>query len=166
MPAAAVLLVHRAAAFEDVLEADDVRVDVRVRVRDRVAHARLRGEVHDAVEPVLHEQRLHARAVGDVHLHEREAALWYEAREPRLLQRRVVVVVEVVKTHNLLAAIEKDMRDMRADEARGTSDKNCHGRSLHAACRCDGCPRATGESRWTECAFAHLDHACNIRVAH
>ena len=37
-----------AAALEDVHEADEVAVDVGVRVLERVAHAGLRGEVDDA----------------------------------------------------------------------------------------------------------------------
>ena len=59
-----------AAAFEDVLEADDVGLDVGVRVRDRVADAGLGGEVDDAREAVLGEELVHRRTVREVDLHE------------------------------------------------------------------------------------------------
>jgi len=39
-----------AAGFQNVQEADQVALQVSVRVRDGVAHARLCGEVHDLVE--------------------------------------------------------------------------------------------------------------------
>ena len=70
-----------AARLEDVQEAGDVGADVLVRVGQRVPHARLRGEVDDAVEAVAREQAFDRRAVGDVELLEREAG------PPQLLSR-------------------------------------------------------------------------------
>ena len=46
------------ATFEQVDEADDVAVGVGVRVLERVANARLRGEVAHTVEPFRYEQSL------------------------------------------------------------------------------------------------------------
>ena len=74
------------AALEHVQRADDVAVDVGVRVLERVAHARLRGEVDHALELLAREQRRHARAVGEVELHEAEARQLLEDREARVLE--------------------------------------------------------------------------------
>ena len=50
-----------ARALEDVQEAGHVRVDVGVRVLERVAHAGLGGEVHDGVELPAREERSPSR---------------------------------------------------------------------------------------------------------
>jgi hypothetical protein len=70
-------MLHRIvpAALEDVQEADDVRVDVGVRVDQRVAHAGLRREVDHAIEPLTRKQRRHAIPVGDVATLEPEAVV-------------------------------------------------------------------------------------------
>ena len=125
-----VLHVVMAATLEDVREANDVRLDVRVRVDQRIAHASLRCEVHHAVEPLLGKQPFYAAAVGDVELHEAETRQRREPHEPVALELRVVVVVEIVEANDLVASGQKRPRYMAADEARRTSDENFHVRSL------------------------------------
>ena len=63
MPAAIV-----AAAFQDVEEAVEIGVDIGVRVDQRMAHAGLRGEMHDVGKAVLGEQRRDGGAVGKIEL--------------------------------------------------------------------------------------------------
>ena len=62
-----------AAALEDVHRPDDVGIDVGVRVLERVAHARLRGEMDDPLRPRLGKQPFHAGAVDEIELVEGEA---------------------------------------------------------------------------------------------
>ena len=59
-----------AAGFEDIVEADEVALDVGVRVRDGIADSGLGGEVHDDSEVVLLEQAVDGRLVGEVCLDE------------------------------------------------------------------------------------------------
>lgn len=59
-----------AAGFEDIVEADEVALDVGVRVRDGIADAGLGGEVHDDGEMVLFEQAVDGGLVGEVRLDE------------------------------------------------------------------------------------------------
>ena len=49
-----------------------------------------------------------------------------QARQTCLLQRDVVVVVQVVETHNLVPALHKGSRDMGTDEAGRAGDQNFH----------------------------------------
>ena len=95
------------AAFEDVGEADDVAVDVRERILQRVAHARLRCEVNHASELLPREQLLHARPVREIQLDEAEVRPLPQLREPRFLKRDVVVVVEVVEPDDFVAALQR-----------------------------------------------------------
>ncbi len=62
-----------AAALKDVDEADQVAVDVGMRILDRVAHTGLGGQVDHLVELFLGEQFLHPGAVAHVELDETEA---------------------------------------------------------------------------------------------
>ena len=59
------------AAFEDMQEADEVGVDVGVRVVERIAHAGLRRQVDDPLDAGANRAR--SFAVGEVELVEGEA---------------------------------------------------------------------------------------------
>ena len=52
------------AAFEDVHKPDQIGVDISVRIDQRMADARLRGNVHHLPEAVIGEQLCHRVAVG------------------------------------------------------------------------------------------------------
>ena len=69
----------------------------------------------------------HRFPVGDVGLEEGEALVLAQRLQPRELQHRVVVVAEIVDAEDLLAPRQQCPRDVRADEAGGTGDKNGHG---------------------------------------
>ena len=68
-----------AAAFQHVQRADDVGVDVGMRVFHAVADARLRGEVDNPLRSRLGKQPLHTRTVGEVEFVEGEARACPEA---------------------------------------------------------------------------------------
>ena len=111
-------------ALQDVQEARDVRVDVGVRVHQRIAHARLRRQVHHAVE-LLRRRRGPAsprgrrcRCAG-----RRIPAARSSCAEPRLLQRDVVVVVEVVDARDPVAPRQQPSRQVEADEPGRAGDE-------------------------------------------
>ncbi len=89
--------------------------------------------MHHSLELFLREQRVHPGAVREVELDEAEPRVLAQDREPRFLQRRVVVVVEVVETDHLVAAIEEPAGDVKADEAGRAGDEDLHGHSLASA---------------------------------
>jgi hypothetical protein len=110
------------APLQDVGEAYQVRVDVGVRVLERVAHPCLRREVHDDDGTHLSEQLRHGLAVGDVQLAEGEARPAVQQLQPRPLQARVVVVVHAVDADDLAAFGQQPLAQVVADEAGGTRD--------------------------------------------
>ena len=57
------------------------------------------------------------------------------AFEARLLERRVVIIVEIVDADNLLAAVEQRMGGRRSDKAGGAGDENGHGSLLAERCK-------------------------------
>src|SRR5436189_167644 len=80
-----------------------------VKKGQRVTNAGRRGEVHDPRWPPRLEQGLHRRGIGDVDSLELKV-LAGQARQTRLLQRRIVVGVEVVDAEHLVAAVEETPR--------------------------------------------------------
>ena len=54
----------------------------------------------------------------------------HEARQPRLLQFDIVVVVQAVEPDNLIAALQQALRDMRTDETGGAGDQDFHPRRI------------------------------------
>ena len=115
-----------AAGLEHVDEADQVRLDVRVRIGQRIAHARLRRQVDHALRAKLGERTFERRPVLERTAHEAEVRVRRELGEARFLQRRVVVVVEVVVAEHVVAAREQALAQGRSDEAGGAGDEDAH----------------------------------------
>lgn len=123
-------MLHRivAAGFENVEEADDVRMNVTFRVRDGIADARLCRKVHDDVRLAFREQRVKRSLVRNVNLAEGEAfAVLREHFKPLFFKRCVVVVRDAVRADNARAF--KGVKDMlgkkTADKARGSCHEDC-----------------------------------------
>ena len=106
--------------------ADDVGVDVGMRVFHPVADPRLSGEVNDPLRPRLGEQPLHTRAVGEVQLVEGEALAPLKLAEARLLQLNVIVGIEIIEADNLIAPVEQRLSGMVTDETGGAGDQHTH----------------------------------------
>ena len=135
------------ATLEYVQCAGNVAFDVRVRILDRVAHARLRREVHDPIETFAREQVLDCIAVDEIHAHEPESVAPFELREPRLFERDVVIVIQIVQTDDLVAALEQILRDVKADKPR------CSGNEYsQSPAPCLSLCRSAGQSRPSESA--------------
>ena len=107
----------------------EIAADVVEGRLQRVAHAGLGGEVQDARDgvPVAARERRDRLEIGDVGRLEGEAGVRPQTLEPRPLQRRVIVAVEVVDAEHRLAAREQGQADVEADEAGAAGDQNRHG---------------------------------------
>ena len=90
-----------AAGFEDVVEADEVRFDIGVRVGDGIAHAGLRGEVDHDLRAVLLKDAADERLVRQIALDEGEVREICQFTQAVFLQVDVVVVVYGVKADDL-----------------------------------------------------------------
>src|SRR6266480_4622485 len=110
------------AAFENVQKTDDVAIDVRVGILERIAHAGLSRQMNDAIGRFALEDIFHSSLVGNVDLDEAETVALNQPLQSRLLQGNVVVVVEVVQPPNTVAAREQSLRDMHPDESRRSRD--------------------------------------------
>ena len=91
--------------FNHIGEADQVAVDVSVRVDQRVSNAGLCCQVHDLVDALLMKECRHRVAIGDVELVEIEVAALREQGQSVLLELRVVIVVEIVDADDVVASV-------------------------------------------------------------
>ena len=88
-----------AAGFQNVVEADDIRLDVDVRVVDAVAHARLCREVDDDIGVIVGKDAVYKCLIRDGTLEERPNRPrrvyggFLDLPQAVVLERRVIVVV-------------------------------------------------------------------------
>ena len=113
-----------AAAFQHIDEALQIGVDIGVRMRDRMAHAGLRREMHDMRKFVVLEQRRRRVAVGEIELDEVEMVGLREFGAPRFLQRGIVIGRHDVDADHAAALRQQPPRHMKADEAGGAGDED------------------------------------------
>jgi hypothetical protein len=59
-----------------------------------------------------------------------KARIGRQARQPRLLEGDIVVVVEIVNADDFVAAREQALADMHADKPGGAGEQDLHGRLL------------------------------------
>ena len=79
--------------------------------------ARLRGQVHHTVEALARKQGRHGSPISHVHLVKGESARRADGIQPRLLERDVVIIVQIVDAHHLIAARQQFHGHRHADEA-------------------------------------------------
>ncbi|MNC44026.1 hypothetical protein D3C75_929190 [compost metagenome] len=115
---------HRAAALEDAEEADDVGIDIGLGRFETVADPGLGGEVDDAARLVFGEQGGDALAVGQVERVMAIVRMFLQQGQTSLLQRRVVIGVEVVQADDRLAALQQPPGGVEADEAGRAGDED------------------------------------------
>ncbi len=97
-----------------------------MRVGERIAHAGLRGEMDDALRPLLPEQLIDRGTVGEIGLYEAEAVAPLQLEEARFLQFGVVIVVQIIEADHLMAEIKQPFRRKEADKARSAGYQDFH----------------------------------------
>ena len=119
------------ASLQDVVEPDHVALDVRIRVLDAITDTGLRRQVHDDIEVVFLEEAVDEGLVGEIALDELVGMLRGARRllldlaQTVLLERRIVVVVQVVKPDDAegLLGIQEPQHEVGAYETGGAGDE-------------------------------------------
>ena len=114
----------RAAALQNAEEADDVGIDIGLGRFQAVADARLGGEVDHPARPRGGEQGGDAVAVSQVQRMMVIGGVGLKLGQARLLQRRIVIGVEVVQADDALAPLQQTPGGVKADEAGGAGDQD------------------------------------------
>lgn len=111
------------ASLQNIDEAFEIGVRIGVRILQRVSDTGLGSQMHDNRKPKLFERRLHSRSVGKIELQKPKCGILLEKVKARQLERRIVVVVEIVETDDRLAGFQQTPCEMKADEPRATRDE-------------------------------------------
>src|SRR5262249_11419450 len=115
--------------------ADEVDVVIKMRILHRDADAGHRAQMHDGAERVLAEKQAEQRAIADIAFHKSEGVAVQTSgdfAEIGFLAGRIIVVVEIIEPHDVLATRQQRLRSMAADKARCARDE--YASSLHRLC--------------------------------
>ena len=122
-----------AAGFDDIEIPDNVGADIDVGVGDRIAHACLRRQMHHAIDAALAKGRGKCAVGGDVGAYHAKIRILRKLGCARFLERNVVIRIEIVEAHDVLAAREQRFCNRKPDESGSSGDKHAHGLRLLAA---------------------------------
>src|SRR3982074_3024621 len=113
------------ASFQDIDKAFEVGVDISMRMIDRITHTGLGREVDHHRKSIFCKQSRHGGTIREIGLHKAEARILAQDIQSRLLQRGVIVTVEIVQTDNVTAFGQQLTRDVKADKTRRTRNQYC-----------------------------------------
>ena len=119
-----------AAGFENVQEALDIGVKIRLGVLKRVSDPSLRGQVDDAIKFVFVKERRYCQAVSDVELDEAKAVAAVQVVQARGFQSHIVIIIEIVDADDLVAPVEQSFRRVKTDKASGPCYQDFHARII------------------------------------
>ena len=114
------------APLQHIEMAHQVGFGVGMGILQRVAHPSLGSQVDYPIEALLGKQCRHSLAVGQVQLDEADIGTPGQIHQARLLQRDVVVVVEIVDTDDLVAMAEQAFGHGVSDKAGHAGNKKLH----------------------------------------
>ena len=144
--------------LEYVPERVEVVAHVGRRIDERIPHPGLRCEMHDAREGAVREKLRRLGGIGEIETLEGKLRSAPQLADSRLLERHVVVRLEVVDTHDDRTRIEERARGMHADEARRARDEDALAVKHGATHR----PRVSASSAFS---FAYLRKLANAPMA-
>ena len=106
--------------------ADQISLDIGKGMIERIAHPRLRCEVNRAPDRAFPQFGGDLLVIRDIEAHELEIGMVDELRETRLLEADVVVIVEIVDADDGIAAAQKPLGKVKADETGGACHEIAH----------------------------------------
>ena len=118
-----------AARLQDIRKANQIGMNVIVRMVDAVPDSRLRRKMDHPVEAVARKAVLDGRLVREIppDKSKRTARLMrgsIEDPQPRFLKARIVIGVERIEPNHLVASFQQRFGDMIANEACGSRNKD------------------------------------------
>jgi len=132
------------AGFENIGEADEIRLNVGLGMGQRVSHAGLSSKMDNPVEPILRKHAFYGIAISEISTRESPRSLPFsgliaEKAKARLFQRRIVIVINGIEPHNVVAAGKQMANGVKANKTCGAGYKDLHVTAAHR-CRFSGKP--------------------------
>lgn len=117
-------------ALKDVHEALQVRVDISVRVLQRISHAGLRRQMHDVGKAGFGKEWSDGLAIGEILPDKAEGRKLPQHTEAPFLQRRIIIVIDDIETNDVPTGRRKPVYDVKPYEAGGTGHQRSFDQSL------------------------------------
>ena len=124
------------AGFENIGEPDEIRLNVGLGIGQGISHASLGGKVDDPVEPMLGKHAFYGIAISQITACESPRSLPFsgliaERAKARLFQRWIVIVIDRIEPHHIVAAGEQMTRGVKANKTCGAGYKDLHVTAAH-----------------------------------
>ena len=94
------------ASFQNIEEPGEIGVELGVGILQRVTDAGLRGKMHDRSEFAIAKYGLSALAIGEIDLVKTEVVEFAENSDTRVLQRRIIIIVNAVEAHHRTTSLQ------------------------------------------------------------
>src|SRR5688572_13418189 len=118
-------------SLQNIGEANQICVNIGMRVPERIPYPGLRGEVDDDAESMPCEQLRNRDAIRQIQLFELKARIVAEDIEPGRLQPRIIISIEVIDPDDAVAGLQQPLHHVESDEARSSRYQSCLIRHYH-----------------------------------
>src|SRR5215469_2704533 len=112
------------ATLKHIEKTGEIGIQVGVRILQRITNAGLCGQMHDRPELGLAKDAFDDAAFGEIDLMESKFVEFPENGQTRLLQCRIVIIVDAVHADHRAAAFKEPPGQRKADETRGAGDQD------------------------------------------
>jgi hypothetical protein len=103
--------------LNDIYKTSEITLDVKMRIFQRISHASLRRQMHHQSELFILKNIGDSVEVCDVGMEKPKGRVVSQDFEPRRFQAFIVEPVEVVNSDDLVARLEKPLRDMKSNKS-------------------------------------------------
>ena len=110
------------AAFQNIDESDQVRFNIGLRIGQWVSHPRLSGQIDNHIHTVFLENLFQPLFVGQIGSIKPEQGVRFEYFQPFLLELRIIVIVQVINSENMVSVIEESFGKVETDKAGGAGN--------------------------------------------
>ena len=110
--------------FQNIHKAHKIRIDVSLRIGQRVPDSRLRGQVDDAIKAMCFKQSIDPVAIFEGELLKAESGTTFQLSQSVELELWLIVVVEIVEADHGVATLQQTSCGVHPDKASGSSDQN------------------------------------------
>jgi hypothetical protein len=110
--------------FQDIHEADQIRIDVGLRIRQGVPHTGLSGQVNDSIEAMSFKQSIDAVTIFQSQLLKVESGTTFQKSESIMFEPGLIIVVQIVEADHGVASIQQASGRVHPDETRCSGNQN------------------------------------------
>src|SRR5579871_5703300 len=95
------------ASLQNMPEPYHVALDIDRRILNRIAYACLRGKIHHDIRSPFRKQLIDTGSIRYIYLVKMEIRLLHQFRQTRLLERNIVVAVQIIQTDHFISALKQ-----------------------------------------------------------